>query len=50
MRPFFTHLLAHLPNIMAQEKEIWRKRRMTNKNRAAPNATPDYDISTQSMY
>jgi hypothetical protein len=36
------HLLAHLPNILAKEKEIWQKREMTNEKRATHNVTPDY--------
>src|SRR5713226_8409016 len=42
MRPFCLILLALLPNIMAQEKEIWRKREVTNEKRAAHNVTPHY--------
>jgi hypothetical protein len=33
MRPLCHHLLAHLPNILAKEKEIWRKREVTNEKK-----------------
>lgn len=42
MRSFCLILLALPPNSMAQEKEIWRKREVTNEKRAAHNVTPHY--------
>jgi hypothetical protein len=40
------HLLAHLPNILAQEKERWRKREKTNGRKSDSTCTPAYVAKT----
>jgi hypothetical protein len=40
------HLLAHLPNILAKEKECWQKREATTGKKNVSPCTPAYVAET----